>query len=40
MDRGDGLPQHVGISSTLEVALRDTLTRLIRLWIDRGDHAE
>jgi hypothetical protein len=40
MDRGDGPPQFLGISSTLEEDLRETLSRLIRLWIAHRSHAE
>jgi hypothetical protein len=36
MDRGDGAPRHLGISSTLEADLRDPLSKLIRLWIAEG----
>jgi CheY-like chemotaxis protein len=34
----DGPPRHLGVSSGLEVDLRDLLSRLIRLWIARGGH--
>jgi CheY-like chemotaxis protein len=36
----DGPPRCHGITSTLEAGLRDTLCKLIRLWIARSGHGE
>jgi CheY-like chemotaxis protein len=36
----DGPPRCLGVSTTLESDLRDTLGRLIQLWIARCDHAD
>jgi CheY-like chemotaxis protein len=40
MDRGDGVPRHLGISATLDADLREPLSKLIRLWIAGGSDGD